>query len=85
MFISFHRVALIEFSEDTVKIIVKAGKIVDIKIQHEEKIDQNATTIIPERIMAAQSLKVDGITGATVTYQAIVEGTFRALKKARLR
>ncbi|MFC1716728.1 FMN-binding protein [Candidatus Poribacteria bacterium] len=69
----------------TVKMTVKAGKIVDIQIEHEEKIDQNATTIIPQRIIAEQSLKVDGITGATVTYQAIEEGTFRALKKARLR
>jgi len=68
-----------------IKLTVKAGMIVDIQLEHQEKIEQNATTIIPQRIIEMQSLKVDGITGATVTCQSIVEGTFRALKKARSR
>ncbi len=69
----------------TITVTIKSGKIADIKLKHEEKIEQGATTIIPQRIIAGQSLKVDGITGATVTYQAIVDGTFSALKKARLK
>ncbi|MCX8038602.1 MAG: FMN-binding protein [Candidatus Sumerlaeia bacterium] len=63
-------------------VVVQNGKIADIRLQHEEKIDLDATTIIPQRILAKQSLKVDGITGATVTYQAIVDACFQALLKA---
>jgi len=68
----------------TVTVTIQKGKIADVRVQHQEKIDQKATTIIPQRIIAAQSLKVDGITGATVTYDAIIDGTLQALKKAGL-
>lgn len=67
----------------TVKIT--GGQIADIKIKHQEKIDQNATKIIPERIIESQSLDVDGISGATVTKDAIMAGTLRALRKAGLK
>jgi len=63
----------------------RGGRIVDIQVKHQEKIDQNASTIIPRRIIATQSLQVDGITGATVTKDALVAGTLRALKKAGLK
>ena len=69
----------------SVTVMIRKGKITDVQVQHEEKIDQNATTIIPRRIIAKQSLKVDGITGATVTYDAIIDGTLQALKKAKLK
>jgi uncharacterized protein with FMN-binding domain len=68
----------------TVTVAIRGGKITDVRVQHEEKIDQNATTIIPQRIIARQTLKVDGITGATVTYDAIIDGALQALKKAGL-
>ncbi len=68
----------------TVTVTIRQGKITEVRVQHEEKIDQNATTIIPQRIIAQQSLKVDGITGATVTYDAIIDGALQALKKAGL-
>lgn len=71
--------------EIRVKVQVSAGRIADIKVDHQEKIDLNATTIIPKRIVEKQSLDVDGITGATVTKQAIVDGTYQALKRAGLR
>ena len=67
------------------EVTIKNGKIADIQLKHQEKIEQNATTIIPQRIIAQQSLKVDGITGATITYQAIVDGVFSALKEASLK
>jgi uncharacterized protein with FMN-binding domain len=63
---------------------IQSGKIVDIQIQHEEKIDQNACVIIPQRIVEQQSLLVDGISGATVTKDAIVTGVYRCLKQAGL-
>jgi uncharacterized protein with FMN-binding domain len=67
-----------------VTVTIRGSRIIDVRVQHEEKIDQNATTIIPQRIVARQSLKVDGITGATVTYDAILEGALQALTKAGL-
>jgi uncharacterized protein with FMN-binding domain len=67
-----------------VTLTIKSGKIADIQIDHAEKIDQGATKIIPQRIIAAQSLEVDAITGATVTCDAILDGVFRGLKQAGL-
>jgi len=69
----------------TVTVTIKASKIADVRVQHQEKIDQNATTIIPQRIVAKQSLKVDGVTGATVTCDAIIDGALQALRKAGLK
>jgi uncharacterized protein with FMN-binding domain len=63
---------------------IERGRIANIRVTHEEKIDQKACVLIPERIVAAQSLEVDGITGATVTQHAIEGGTLRALKQAGL-
>ena len=63
---------------------VASGKITKIDVQHQEKIDQNACKVIPRRIVEKQSLNVDGISGATVTKDAIVAGTLRALRKAGL-
>ncbi|MBL7037170.1 MAG: FMN-binding protein [Pirellulaceae bacterium] len=67
-----------------VTLVVENGKIADIKIRHEEKIDQNACTLVPQRIIDSQSLQVDAVSGATVTKDAIVNGAYRCLKKAGL-
>ena len=69
----------------TVTVTVRGGKVADVKTQHKEDIEQGATRIVPERIVKAQSLEVDGITGATITSEAIVIGTFRALKQAGMK
>ncbi len=65
-----------------VTVTVQGGRITDVRVQHKEKIDQNACVIIPREIVQKQSVEVDGISGATATVDAIVNGTFRALKKA---
>jgi uncharacterized protein with FMN-binding domain len=67
-----------------VAVTIRAGKISDVSVAHEEQIDLNATKIVPQRIVEKQSVQVDGVTGATVTSQAIVEGAFQALKQAGL-
>ena len=65
---------------------VKGGGISNVRVtKHEEKIDQNACVLIPQRIVGKKSLQVDGISGATVTKDAIVDGALRALKKAGLK
>ncbi len=68
-----------------VTVTIRGGKIADIQLSHEEKIELNATKIVPARIIAKQSLKVDAVTGATVTSQAIIDGTYQALKQAGLK
>lgn len=72
-------------SDMTVTVVVRNGRIADIRLKHDEKIDLGATRIIPQRIIEKQSLKVDVVTGATITSQAIVDGTFQALKQAGLK
>ena len=65
---------------------VKGVKLCNVRVtKHEEKIDQNACVLIPQRMNDTQSLQVDGISGATVTRDAIVSGTLNALKKAGLK
>ncbi|MBM4039624.1 MAG: FMN-binding protein [Planctomycetes bacterium] len=61
------------------EVTVKSGRIADIKVQHKERIDQGASKIAPRQIIERQALNVDAISGATVTIQAIVEATYRAL------
>ena len=53
-------------------------------LRGEEKIDLSATKLVPQQIIKQQSLQVDGVTGATITSQGIVEGAFQALKQAGL-
>ena len=67
-----------------VTVTIRAGRISDVSVKHEEKIDLNATRIVPQRMVEKQSVQVDGVTGATITSQAIVEGAFQALKQAGL-
>jgi uncharacterized protein with FMN-binding domain len=69
--------------EATVKIA--GGRIADIQLRHFEKIDLNATKIIPARIIEKQSLNVDAVTGATVTSHGIVDAVYQALQKAGLK
>ena len=64
---------------------VSRGRIADIRVQHQEKIDQNSAVLVPKAIVAEQSLQVDAISGATVTQDAIQAGALRALKQAGLR
>ena len=66
----------------TATVTVKKGRIANIRLSHQEKIEQGATKIVPKQIIARQSLDVDAITGATVTVQAIVEAVYRSLARA---
>ena len=68
-----------------VTVVIGGGKITDVRVDHQEKIELNATRIIPAQIIAKQSLKVDVVTGATVTSQAIVDGALKALRQAGLK
>lgn len=80
-----YRETALGYSGD-IKLTVKieGGRIADITTQHQEKIDQNACVIIPKRFIEKQSLQVDGVSGATVSKDALVSGTLRALQQAGL-
>ena len=74
------------YAEDIVVTVqVEQGRLSNIQLQHDEKIDQGATIEIPRRIVDQQTLNVDGITGATITKDAIVTGALQSLRKAGLK
>lgn len=75
----------VDTKDIVVTLTVRGGKIADIRVDHAEKIDLGATKIVPQAIIAKQSLKVDAVTGATVTSQAIVDAAYQALQKAGLK
>ena len=71
------------YSKDlTVTVTVKDGRIGDVKVAAAESIERGATRIVPRRIVEANGLRVDTVTGATVTSQAVVIGAYKALKQA---
>ena len=63
-------------------VIVRNARITDVKLDHREKADLGARAILPERIIEKQRVEVDGVTGATVTSQAIKSAVFQALKQS---
>ena len=73
------------YSEDVhLTATISNGHLADIKIEHQEKIDQNACVLVTRQIVEGQTLRVDAITGATITKDAIVVGALRALQQAGL-
>jgi len=80
-----YRIKALGYSGDVdVEVTIEAQKITDIQIRPPDAIDQGATKLIPQQIIAKQSLDVDAISGATVTRDAILDGVFRALRQAGL-
>jgi uncharacterized protein with FMN-binding domain len=64
-----------------VEVTVKAGRIESIRVtRHEEKQFYSALTDTPAQIIRQQSVKgVDAVTGATMTSEAIINATAKAL------
>ena len=63
-------------------VTVRNTRIEDVKLDHQEKADLGARNILPKRIIEQQTVQVDGVTGATVTSEAIKTAVFQALKKS---
>ena len=65
----------------TVEVVVKAGRIASVKVtQHSEKQFYSAMTETPNKIVERQSVKdIDACTGATITSEAIINATAKAL------
>lgn len=70
----------------TVEVQVKAGRIVSVRVtQHQEKQFYSALTETPKKILDRQSIKdIDACTGATITSEAIINATARALADGRI-
>ncbi len=68
----------------TVAVTVKGGKIVRVKVtRHKDKQYYGAITETPAEIVRKQSVNgVDAVTGATITSEAIVNATAKALAGA---
>jgi uncharacterized protein with FMN-binding domain len=67
-----------------VGVTVRNGSLAEIKIiRMDEKRCFNAAQAIPAQILKQQSLKVDGVTGATVTSLSIENAVREALRKAQ--
>jgi uncharacterized protein with FMN-binding domain/predicted DNA-binding transcriptional regulator AlpA len=68
-----------------VTVVVKGSRIAEVRLRHKENIPLGSTEIIPRRIVEAQSLNVQAVTGATTTCDAIRHGALEALRKAGLK
>ncbi len=67
----------------TSKVTVKDHKIVDIKVSHREDQCYSAITQVPGEILQKQSVKdIDACAGATMTSNAIIMGTAKAMGDA---
>ena len=72
-------------AEVKVEVVVKDGRIEDVRvIQHREKQFYSSITDTPKKIIATQSFKdVDATTGATITSEAIINATAKAMAGGR--
>lgn len=67
-----------------VQITVSSGKVTDIKIlEHKENQKPEFTGELYGRVIKAQSLQVDTISGATITSRAYLKSVENALNKAQ--
>jgi uncharacterized protein with FMN-binding domain len=66
-----------------IEVRVRAGRVQSVKVtSHKEKRHYGALTDIPDTIIGRQSIKgIDATSGATVTSQAIVNATAKALAR----
>jgi fumarate reductase flavoprotein subunit len=70
--------------EMTVTVTVTETEITDIKVDHQETpgVGEPAAQSLPAEIIETQGLGVDGVSGATLTSNAIIEGVTDCLKQA---
>jgi uncharacterized protein with FMN-binding domain len=70
--------------EIVLDVIVKAGRIESVQVKrHEEKQFYSALTDTPRQIIQKQGVKgVDAVSGATITSEAILNATAKALANA---
>lgn len=66
------------------EVTVSSGKVTDIKIlEHKENRKPEFTNKLYDRVIEAQSLQVDTVSGATLTSKAYLKSVENALKQAQ--
>lgn len=67
-----------------IEVTVSSGKVTDIKIlEHKENRKPEFTNKLYDRVIEAQSLQVDTVSGATLTSKAYLKSVENALKQAQ--
>lgn len=65
-----------------VKVKVAGGRIESVRVtRHKEDLALDALTEVPRRIVKAQSVRVEAVTGATVSADAVINAVIKALAK----
>jgi len=73
-----------KWRENEIQVQVENGQVINIQVlQHKENQSKEFTDKLFNRVMKAQSLQVDIVTGATLTSKAYLQGVENALKKAQ--
>jgi uncharacterized protein with FMN-binding domain len=65
-----------------VSVSVRGGKVDEIRVMGRDSRPWSTFDVMPERIIGRQSLKVDAITGATISSCAVLAAVDQALLKA---
>lgn len=69
-----------------VDVTLKADKIVTVKVVSQaESRAKTSMKVIPKRIIEAQKVRVDAVTGATISSKAIMRAVEKALGKASVK
>lgn len=80
-YIGAYEGGMYKWRENEVEVTVSAGKVTKIEvIKHKENQTPEFTNKLFERVIEAQSLQVDAISGATLTSKAYLQGIENALK-----
>ena len=86
MYIGEYEGGMKKWRTNKVQVTVSSGKVTDIKIlEHKEKQSPEFTGKLYDRVIEAQSLQVDTISGATLTSKACLKSVENALIKAEER
>lgn len=83
-YIGVYEGGMYKWRANKVQVTVSSGKVTDIKIQeHKENQSAEFTGKLYDRVIKAQSLQVDTISGATLTSKAYLKAVENALKQAQ--
>lgn len=73
-----------QWRTNKVQVTISSGKVTDIKIiEHKEKQSEQYLDTLYGRVIDAQSLQVDVVSGSTLTSKAYLQAVENALKQAQ--
>jgi len=74
-----------QWRKNEVEVVIESGKVISIRLLNRDdpKAENSDHSILFKRVMQAQSLEVDAISGATLTSNAYLKAVEIALKNAQ--